>query len=254
MLLTVDCGNTHIVLGLYETDQLISYWRISTDAKRTEDEYFALLKNLLLDRQIAMADIDGFIVSSVVPAVSFSLQKFAEKYLPFEPFFVDHDTNTGIKILTDNPLEVGADRIVNALAAHKIYGGTLIVVDFGTATTFDCVSAAGEYLGGAIAPGLEVSLNALFARAAKLTNISLEKPEHAIGKSTAESLRSGILWGYGGMVDGLVKRMSCELPDKPLVIGTGGLAQLISDYSDSIVKVDNLLTLEGLRMIWQMHC
>ncbi len=253
MLLTVDCGNTNIVLGLYDRDTLLNNWRISTVAQKTEDEYYVLMDNMLTAVGLTLKDVDGFIVASVVPAVTVALKRFAEKYLPFAAYFVDYNTKTPIKVLMDNPSEVGADRIVNSLAAHYKYGGSLIIVDFGTATTFDVVSSAGEYLGGAISPGLEISANALFARAAKLANITLEKPAHAIGKNTTDGLRSGLLYGYGGQVDGLITRMSKELPQKPVVIGTGGLAQLIFEYSEKMDFVDQQLTLEGLKLIWENY-
>ena len=251
MLLAVDCGNTQTVLGVYDADKLLASWRISTNASRTADEYMVFLKDFLGNKGINLTDIDGMIVGSVVPGVNDSLYKLVEKHLSCPPpLFVDYQTPTGIKLLVDNPAEVGADRIIDALAAHKKYGGPLIIVDFGTATTLDCVSAAGEYLGGAICPGVEVSRDALFSHASKLSSIVLTKPPKVIGTNTADYLRSGILWGYGGQVDSLVQRMSEEWGETPQVIATGGLAPLIADYSDAIDVVDTHLTLDGLKMIW----
>ena len=254
MLLTIDCGNTNIVLGLFDGDMLLNSWRISTVSGKTEDEYYVLFQNMLAANGVGLLNIDGFIVSSVVPSITTALRRFADKYLSFSACFVDIHTKTGITVMMDNPLEVGSDRIVNALAGHRKYGGFLIIVDFGTATTFDVVSPQGEYLGGAICPGLEISAGALFAKAAKLANITMEKPAHIIGKNTTDCLRSGLLYGYGSLVDGLIEKMTEELAEKPLVIATGGLAQLINEYSKKIDVVDNLLTLEGLKLIWQNGC
>ena len=251
MLLAVDCGNTQVVLGVFEKDKLLASWRISTNASRTADEYMVFLKDFLSSKNISFADIDGMIVGSVVPGVNDALYKLAENYLQCPPpIFVDYQTPTGIKLMVDNPAEVGADRIIDALAAHKKYGGPLIIVDFGTATTLDCVSATGEYLGGAICPGVEISRDALFSHAAKLSSIALTRPPKVIATNSADYLRSGILWGYGGQVDSLVRRMSAEWGEAPQVIATGGLAPLIADYSDAIDAVDIYLTLEGLMMIW----
>ena len=183
--------------------------------------------------------------------MNFSLTRLAQKYLHQEPLFVSYATDIGIPILMDNPREVGADRIINALAGHQLYGGMLIIVDFGTATTFDCVTPQGEYIGGAIVPGIDISQQALFSRAAKLSDIGLYRPSQVIGKNTADCFRSGMLWGYGGQVDALVRRMTEELPEKPRVIATGGLAKLIAEYSESIDLVDPFLTLAGLRLAWQ---
>ncbi|MCR4962343.1 MAG: type III pantothenate kinase [Firmicutes bacterium] len=254
MLLTIDCGNTNIVLGLYEGDTLRNSWRISTVSSKTEDEYYVLFQNMLAAGGLGLSHIDGFIVSSVVPSVTTALRRFAAKYLTFPASFVDAHTETGVPIRIDNPAEVGSDRIVNALAGHHKYGGYLIIVDFGTATTFDVVSPQGEYLGGAICPGLEISAGALFAKAAKLANITMEKPAHIIGKNTTECLRSGLLYGYGCLVDGLIEKMTKELSAKPMVIATGGLGQLISEFSEKIDVVDQLLTLEGLRLLWEKGC
>lgn len=251
MLLALDCGNTHIVAGVYDGERLLCHWRLNSDSRKTEDEYMVLLQNLLQAQGLSIADIDAMALGSVVPDLNFALRKLAQKYLRLTPLCVDSRTDTGIPILMTNPEEVGADRIINAVAAHHSYSGYLIVVDFGTATTFDCVSAAGEYLGGAIAPGIEISRKALFQHAARLANIPLEKPQHAIGRSTAEGLQSGTLWGFGGQVDGIVRKMSEELPSKPTVIATGGLAAFIAPFSESITQVEPLLTLEGLRLIYE---
>lgn len=251
MLLALDCGNTHIVAGVFDGQELLCHWRLSSDSRKTEDEYMVLLVGLLQAQGLALGDIDAMILGSVVPDLNFVLKKLARKHFKLIPVCIDSRTDTGMPILMHNPAEVGADRIINAVAAHHIYGGDLIVVDFGTATTFDAVSAAGEYLGGAIAPGIEISRRALFTHAARLANIPLEKPQHAIGRSTAEGLQSGTLWGFGGQVDGVVAKMSEEMPAKPTVVATGGLAAFIAPYSTRIDHVDPLLTLEGLRLIYE---
>ena len=253
MLLAVDCGNTHIVLGLFQGRELTRSWRIATEGNKTEDEYLALLQTLLFQDGLSVQQIEGMIVGSVVPRVTVAFGKMAKKHLKCPAYFVDSTTETGIKVLMDNAAEVGADRILNALAAHHKYGGDLIVVDFGTATTFDCVSAAGEYLGSAICPGIEISQQALFARAAKLANVDLYRPQAAIGKNTADSLRSGILWGYGGQVDCLCRRMKKEMNGPVQVIGTGGLASFIYNFTEEMDRVDVGLTLEGLQMVWELY-
>jgi type III pantothenate kinase len=253
MLLTIDCGNTHIVLGVYKEFDLVNYWRISTDTKKTEDEYMVILTGLLANENLKPADITDMAMASVVPGITFVLHKLARKYFNIMPLIVDSRTDTGIEVLIDHPEEVGADRIINALAAHSIYSEPLIVVDFGTATTFDCISAEGAYLGGAIAPGIEISRQALFDKAARLANIPLERPEHIIGKNTTESVQSGILWGFGGQVDGIVSRMATEMGGNVKVIATGGLAQIIAAYSDTIDQVNPLLTLEGLRLVYERN-
>lgn len=253
MLLAVDCGNTHLVFGLFNGETLLRSWRLSTDTRKTEDEYLVLLRQLLAEDGHTLRDISGMAVGSVVPAVNFALYKLADKYLRCAYCFVTYETDTGIPIRMDNPSEVGADRIINAVAAHAKYSGPLIIVDFGTATTFDCITAAGEYIGGAICPGVEISQQALFARAAKLANIELRRPPAAIGKNTADCLRSGLLWGYGGQIDGLVRRMKNELGAATTVIATGGLASFIRGFSETIDTVDVQLTLDGLRMIWDRN-
>jgi len=253
MLLAVDCGNTHIVLGLFQGEQLTRSWRISTEGNKTEDEYLALLQTLLSQDGLSIDQIEGMIVGSVVPRVTVAFGKMAKKHLRCPSYFVDHTTDTGIKVLMDNPKEVGADRILNALAAYHKYGGSLIIVDFGTATTFDCVSAAGEYLGGAICPGIEISQQALFAHAAKLANIDLYQPPAVIGKNSADSMRSGILWGYGGQVDSLSRRMKQEMQGPVRVIGTGGLASFIYNFTEEMDLVDPGLTLDRLRLVWDRY-
>ena len=254
MLLAIDCGNTQIVLGAFQEDKLLHSWRVSTQAEKTEDEFLVLLRELFCTQGLDLRQISGLAVCSVVPGVNYALRRLASKYLSCpEPIFVDYRMPTGINLLVDTPAEVGADRIADAVAAHQKYGGDLIVVDFGTATTLDCVSAAGEYLGGAICPGVEVSQQALLSHASKLAHVALHRPPQVIGTNTADCLRSGILWGYGGQVDSLVRRMSEEWGKQPQVIATGGLAALISGYSDAISVVDDRLTLDGLRIIWQLQ-
>ena len=250
MLLALDCGNTQIVAGVYNGEQLLCHWRLVSDVRRTEDEYLVLLSSLFVAEGLSIRNIEDMIIASVVPDVEWTLQKLGHKHLKLNPVCLNSQTDSGLAILLTNPQELGADRIANAVAAHHTYGGNLIVVDFGTATTFDCVSATAEYLGGAIVPGFGISRQALFTYAARLNNISLEKPQRAIGRNTAECLQSGMMWGFGGQVDGLVRRMSAEFPGKPAVVATGGYATLIAPYSDCIDHVDPLLTLEGLRIIY----
>jgi len=253
MLLAVDCGNTHIVIGVYDGKELVRSWRLSTDINKTEDEYLALIRSMLGGCSLHLCDMEGMVMGSVVPAVTITFRKLARKHLDYPAFIVDCNTPTGLKICMDNPAEVGADRIVNSLAGHEKYGGDLIIVDFGTATTFDCVSAEGEYLGGAICPGIEISQQALFSHAAKLASIDLYRPATVIGRNTADSLRSGILWGYGGQVDSIVYRMRKEWGREAKVVSTGGLASFIKAFSDTIEIVDNHLTLDGLRLVWEYN-
>ena len=253
MLLVLDCGNTHITVGIYNKDVLVANWRLATDVHKTEDEYMVLLRTLLLNEGLAVSDITGITIGSVVPGLDFAFRKLFTRHFKQEPLYINSSTDTGLTIDLPNPQEVGADRIINAVAAHHKYPGDLIVVDFGTATTFDVVSGDGVYLGGAIAPGIEISRQALFARAARLAHIPLERPLHAIGKSTAESLQSGTIWGYGGQVDGVVGKMCLELINTPTVIATGGLASFIAAYSERITHVEPFLTLEGLRLIYERN-
>ncbi|MEG1500975.1 MAG: type III pantothenate kinase [Clostridiales bacterium] len=250
MFLAVDVGNTQIVLGIYQDSELLHFWRLASDVKKTEYEYLALISELLRFENLSAGDIKEMAIASVVPAITSTLQRLAKKYFYLQPLIVDSETNTGMPILLDIPDEVGADRIVNAVAAYQDHGGPLIIVDFGTATTFDCVSSAGEYLGGAIAPGIDISKEALFTKAARLSSIVLTPPHKAIGTNTADSLRSGFFWGFAGQVDGIVGEMLLELGGEAKVIATGGLAKVIADYSKTIEEVDTFLTLKGLYLIY----
>ena len=253
MLLAVDVGNTNVVLGIYHGTDLRVSWRISTNRQQTGDEYGVILKNLFSQVGVCASDLSGIIISSVVPPLMFSLEEMALRYFNLQPLVVGPGIKTGINILMENPREVGADRIVNAVAGFELYGGPLIIVDFGTATTFDAISARGDYLGGAIAPGVSISTEALFQRAAKLPRVELIRPPRVIGRDTITSMQSGIVFGFAGQVDGIVTRMSREFPVKPKVIATGGLAQLIAAESDTLELINPLLTLEGLRLIYERN-
>jgi type III pantothenate kinase len=249
LLLAIDVGNTHIMLGVYREDEILVYWRIATHRDSTEDELGMVVKNLLQNSGLSLSDISAIAISSVVPPLMYSLERMSQKYFNLEPLVIGPGIKTGLNIVTDNPREVGADRIVNAVAALNLYGGPLIIVDFGTATTFCAVSEAGDYLGGVIAPGIGISLEALFDRAAKLPRVEIIRPPKVIGKDTITSMQSGIVYGYVGQVDGIVRRMIAELMSEPKIIATGGFAQLIARESETICTVNPLLTLEGLRII-----
>jgi type III pantothenate kinase len=255
MLLVFDVGNTNIVIGVYQGDDLKNNWRISTQRQATADEYGMLIKNLLEHNGYNMIDITGVAISSVVPPLNNALEGTAKKYFNIEPLIIpSENVKIGLDLKYENPKEIGADRIVNAIAAYELYGGPVIVVDFGTATTFCGISAKGEYLGGAIAPGIGISIEALFQRAAKLPRIEVKKPNNVIGKTTIEGMQSGILYGYAGQVDYVVKRFKKELgSDNIEVIATGGLADLISAESETITIVNPLLTLEGLNIIYKLN-
>ncbi|OCL28567.1 pantothenate kinase [Orenia metallireducens] len=253
MILAIDVGNTNIVLGLYQNDELLIDWRISTDKGKTVDEYGILLINLFESNGFKLEDIKKIIISSVVPPIINTLDEVAMKYFGVEALVIGPGVKTGINIKMDNPREVGADRIVNAVAASELYSGPAIIVDFGTATTFDALSAKGEYLGGVIAPGIGISTEALFDRAAKLPKIELKFPKNVIGKNTHDALQSGILYGFVGQVDGIVRRMKEEFAKDAKVISTGGLAELISPRSEEVNIVNEFLTLEGLRIIEKMN-
>ncbi len=264
MLLVIDAGNTQTVMGLYErdgegagglraTDGLVDHWRLATDAERTSDEVAALIEGVIGLRGYSLeSDIDGMAVSSGVPRITASLRDLAGRYLEVVPVVIEPGVRTGISILYENPKEVGADRIANAVGAFDLYGGPTIVVDFGTATTCDAVSERGEYLGGAIAPGIEISLDALFGRAAALRAVELVEPKSVLGKSTVESIRSGTVYGFAAQVDGLCARIEAEL-GQCTVVSTGGLAELIAPYSERIEYQEPWLTLHGLRLIHEKN-
>lgn len=254
MVLVIDVGNTNTVLGIYEGEELLKYWRISTDKNKTSDEYGMLIDRLFSYNGYKLTEVESVIISSVVPPLMYSLQAMSIKYCNKEALVIGPGIKTGMNIIYDNPREVGADRIVNAVSAYRKYGGPVIIVDFGTATTFCAVSENGDYLGGVISPGIKISSEALFLRAAKLPKVELAKPEKVICRNTVNSMQSGIIFGYVGLVDYLVDRMKRELNlENAKVIATGGLSTLIAEESKNIDKVDKLLTLEGLRMIHEIN-
>ncbi len=253
MLLAIDVGNTQTLAGVYHRDELLHQWRTSTVRTATLDELAAQHDAMLHLRGSSLADVDDMVVSSVVPALTAGYRGLATRYMDGPALVIGPGVRTGMPITIDNPHEVGADRIVNSVAAFRRYGGPCIVVDFGTATNFDCVSAAGEYLGGAIAPGIEVSVEALTSRAARLLKVELAEPAAAVGKSTVEALQSGIMFGTVAMVDGLVARLKSEVGGDAIVIATGGLSELIVPLSVEIDEHDATLTLEGLRLVYEMN-
>jgi type III pantothenate kinase len=248
MLLAVDCGNTQTVFGLYDGERLVEQWRIATEPNRTGDELGTLIGDLVdLDR------VTGVCLSSTVPPLIREYEQFAERWAQAPLLVVEPGVRTGIPMRHDAPHQVGPDRIVNAVAARERYGAPCIVVDFGTSTNFDVVSADGAYVGGVLAPGVEVSMEALFTRAARLTKVDFAEPPAAIGKTTEQALQSGLVYGFAGQVDGIVKRIRGELGDHARVVATGGLADLIAPHTESVELVDPDLTLEGLRLVWAQN-
>src|SRR6266850_1457464 len=265
MLLLLDVGNTNTVLGLYASEgqsptdadsgakytKLVAHWRVATIKTQTVDEYGVLFRNLFAMDNIEVKQVRGIVISSVVPPMDTTLRELCERYFHLKPLFIEPGVKTGMPVQYDNPAEVGADRIVNGVAAFEKYGGPCVVVDFGTATTFDAVSRKGEYLGGVICPGIGISAQALFEHTARLPLVDIRQPAKIIGTNTVASIQSGLFFGYLGLVDGLLERLLQELGPKTNVVATGGLARMIGDNSKYIKTVDELLTLDGLRIIWE---
>jgi type III pantothenate kinase len=264
MLLVVDVGNTNTVLGVYSAsseqpgvpsryDNMVANWRVGTIRTQTADEYGVLFRNLFAMHSVEPGGVKAVVISSVVPPVDSTLREVSERYFRVKPLFIEPGVKTGMPVLVDNPAEVGADRIVNGVAAFERYGGPSIVVDFGTATTFDVISERGEYIGGVIAPGIGISAEALFQRTARLPKVDIRRPARVIGTNTVAHIQSGLFYGYIGLVDGILERMIEEIGSKPKIVSTGGLASLIASGSQYLGLVDDMLTLDGMRIIYERN-
>ncbi|MBK5444343.1 MULTISPECIES: type III pantothenate kinase [Peribacillus] len=253
MIFVLDVGNTNTVLGVYDEDILKYHWRIETSRNKTEDEYGMVIKSLLQHEGLSFDQFDGIIISSVVPPIMFALERMCKKYFGIKPLIVGPGIKTGLNIKYENPREVGADRIVNAVAGIQEYGSPLIIVDFGTATTYCYINEDKQYMGGAIAPGINISTEALYSKAAKLPRIEINRPDGVIGKNTVSAMQAGILYGYVGQVEGIVNRIKAQSNLEPTVIATGGLATLIANESTVIDVVEPFLTLKGLQLIYKRN-
>jgi len=253
MLFAVDVGNTNLTLGVFRDDKLVGDWRLNTDRSQTVDGWGVLFRNLLSLAELQFSEIDGIAISSVVPSLDASLRRMSERYFRQTPLFVDSTTDTGLRIEIDTPSEVGADRLVNSVAAFARYGGPCVAVDFGTAINFDVISADGAYLGGLLCPGVGVAAEALFRRTARLPQIDIAEPDHLIGSNTVDALRSGLYYGSLGQLDGILGRLVEQLGPETKVVGTGGQAHTLCPASAYVQEIDEHLTLEGLRLVWERN-
>jgi len=253
MLLCIDIGNTNIMFGLYRNNELVAHWRVNSDQARMPDEYGLVLMALMSHQGYSIQDIGGVALSSVVPPLTETISEMLLSYIGREPLVVGSGVRTGVAIRIDNPREVGADRIINVAAVYKLYGGPACIVDFGTATTFDAMSATGDYLGGAIAPGIRLAADALFRGTAKLPRIDFQRPPNAIGTNTVDAMRSGILYGYVGLVEGMVQLFRQALGPEMVVVATGGLAEVIGCETEVLNYIEPWLTLKGLRLIYELN-